>query len=503
MATVINPIATIRSTATRTTPTQNALNVSNSTLRNRKDRYAAYGNPVKATKILRNTTIYEPLFPRMKEGKKELEEFKSVANTESNYAGNNDDLTRIRDPSEKLNFIRRIWLVSKDVTHKQNYDDVIGNYQRILKIDPENLKKSDYNLFAIPTERKKTWKNRLNPFSNYTRFATIKMTRNNRNRVRNDLTPDAIRNYQLNAYNELIGIMIILMEKARDKYTKDTLSSRLGFRKSVFSREDKEGIMHIDKLQEAYVMQIFGYDLDNQLRDIYSFFKMNNPHDQVTFINFLSNPNVQKTLAAITYIVIMLALFGRTKTKSHICSDGSKLSETLVPYIGFTVGPSKLKYKSEYWCTAANGIQTLAAEIPHYTTAILTVGAMTAEQVLSLALAHGIPTAIIVSYKLYKMYRGYKRKTLLKEIFIDIHKVIFNPDNNMNFDDAKEFVFVYNDILSDKEREIFDEYGPLIDNDATDQEMYDYLTEFLQARTDSLEEKARLAAEEIKRYLNR
>jgi hypothetical protein len=492
-------------------------------MENKDERYAAYGNPVNNTgqaivkrkkaniTSLRNTKKYSSnyIFPRLT-GKyvNHYREFNHVANTEANY---NENGRRTRDPSEKLNFIRRIWLTARDVTHKQNYDDVIGKYQRILKVDPDDVKDSELDLFVAAPDRKRTWKNRLNPFSG-ARFATPELTKRNMatirkgtrkinkntNFKRQGLMPDAIRQYQLNAYNELLGIMLILMEKARDKYSQINLSSRLGLRSGIFSgmfSSDKEGILHIDNLQEDYVLNIFGYNLQGPIFDLYTLIKKHNPSDPTTLINFIKKHPRLIMASTLVYIVTMSVLFGRGDNYKINCPPDT----TVVTQGGgkYTSGS-----RTQTYCKTVSGALTIAPII-HTTHAILTIGTMTAQEVLSIALAHGIPTAAMLTYQIYKMHRGYKRKTLLKDIFIDIHKVIFNPDNTMKFDDAKEFVFVYNDILSDKEREIFDEYGPLIDHDALDQEMYEYLTEFLQVRTANLIRKANEALQDLQEVIPR
>ena len=553
MATIINPIATLRVPAAATAtepvaevPVFQTLKISQNSAQAAKDRdikakqaaqlqrdaiqnmgdrnerYAAYGNPVTskgmakkgATKSIeeyRNTKKYErnkksPYYiPRIPRSEMRVE-FDRVANLESNYEGNNEHRTRVRDPSEKLNFIRRIWLTAKDVTHKQNYDDVIGRYQRILKIDPDNVKDSELDLFVAAPNRKRTWKNRLNPFTK--RFATPELTNANKKAVRKGtkkqrnmglnfkrqgLTPDAIRNYQLNAYNELMGIMLVLMEKARDKYSQTTLISRLGYRSRVFSdmfaNYDMQGILHIDNLEEDYVRNIFGYNLDGRLYDVYTMFKKSNPSNPTTFVSFIKkHPLLITGMASIVYIIIMSVLFGTSDNSYYNCPPDT----TIVTQGGGRYWTSRPSTKA--YCQTVTGAMSLAPLVKSTTTAILTVGTMTAEQVLSMALAHGIPTAAILSYKIYTLQRGYKRKILLKSIFIDIHKVIFNEANSMKFDDAKEFVFVYNDILSKDEQELFDEYGPAIDSDATDQEMYEYITELLEARVTDLLNKGYEAA---------
>jgi hypothetical protein len=474
---------------------RNARTMRYNTRDNYVNRYAAYSNPLNNMgrpietnlniREMRNNTRYNTaqLFPRRNYNNSE---FDHMANTESNYEGN-ENRTRIRDPSEKLNFIKRIWMVAKDVTHKYNYDDVIERYQRILKVDPDNVKNSELNLFVAARKSSRTWKNRLNPFTTFHRFTTPNLVihnttsnenrrtiKANRKRIRADITSAAIKAYQINAYNELIGIMLVLMEKARDKYTEETLASRLGLRKSVFSSEDKEGIMHIDNLQEDYVLGIFGYNLDDRLEDMYQRFKKHNPSNPTSLVAFIKKyPAVIPAIGSLVYIITMASLFGSVNNSNYMCPPDT------------TVITQGYRSKTVY-CKAVNGTLTLAPYVKSMTQAVLTVGTMTAEQILSISLAHGIPTAAILSYKMYKMYRGYKRKMLLKDIFVNIHKVIFNEDNYMQYNDAKDELFVYTDILSDAEQELFDEYGPYIDSEASDNAMYEYLTEFLKARTVNL-----------------
>lgn len=244
-----------------------------------------------------------------------------------------------------------------------------------------------------------------------------------------------------------------------------------------------QGILHIDNLEEDYVRNIFGYNLDGRLYDVYTMFKKDNPDSPTTLMSFIKkHPLLITGMASIVYIIVMSALFGTAEKSNFNCPPNT----TLV-----TIGRS---WRAQAYCKAVDGAMSIAPLVKSMTQAILTVGTMTAEQVLSMALAHGIPTAAILSYKIYTLQRGYKRKVLLKSIFIDIHKVIFNEANSMKFDDAKEFVFVYNDILSKDEQELFDEYGPAIDSDATDQEMYEYITELLEARVTDLLNKGYEAA---------
>ena len=435
---------------------------------------------------------------------KEKQQFLKVANKETDYT---KDDKRIRAPSEKLNYIKRIWMVAKDVTHKLNFDDVIAKYQKILKLDINNLSDDDLKLFVVPKERARTWKNYLTLKTlrgkKYTgQYKIPNLTQKNRIILRDNLTVKTIRNYQLNAYNELIGIMIILMEKARDKYTAMSIiktlgTRRLGFRHTIFSKGDSGGIIHIDNLTEDYVQSIFGYNLDERLNDIYMRFKNTNNNTLQAILILLAS------IGILTFIAALGPLFdGYYKLEEPKCPEGSEYyssdtTRTGIFYytcktleaakVGFNLG-SKFTVigKTTFMPPLVNGLTPLVDGLT-----------ISAEQLMGIALGHGIPTAIILSYKMYKMYRGYKRKTLLKDIFINIHEAIFNKENTLQFERIKDELFIYNDVLSKHEQTILSENGPNIDSKTKDKEMYNYTNTFLNARKDHLELLAKAITERL------
>ena len=429
---------------------------------------------------------------------------KAAANTETNYKNGNGNgkSKRIRDPSEKLNFIKRIWIISKDVTHRNNYDDVIEKYQKILKLpsDPNKLTDADLRLFIVPKARTRRWRN-LFSFKKFHKFETPTntITSKNRKRMRNDLTQGAIRSYQLNAYNELIGIMIVLMEKARDKYTKATLWRSLGYRSSIFSKDDSGGIIKIDNLKEEYVQEIFGYNIDEKLRNVYISFKSENPYNPTSFVDWIKKNPIKTVLTTISYLVIMSCLFLPLEHTDKHCPNYA--SETTLSYTDYSWrGKARIRYETV--CKTTSGAIVAMQRTRYVSDAILIVGQMTTEQILSISLAHGIPTAIILSYKLYKMYQAHKHKNLLKHVFVDIHKTIFNKENTLEFDEIKDELFIYTDIFSDDERNLFDTDARTINHTTPNKNLYKYASTFLEARKKSLEEKARKVVEQLKQNEN-
>jgi hypothetical protein len=437
-------------------------------------------------------------FPRMR--KRDINDnLLTIANKETDYT---NEGKRIRDPSEKLNYIKRIWMVAKDVTHKLNFDDVIAKYQKILKLNPKKLSKEDLKLLIVPKERARTWKNYLTPKflrgNKYSgQYVTPNLTRKNKQRIIEDLSEEAIRNYQLNAYNELIGIMIILMEKARDKYAAMSISKtlgsrRFGHRETVFKKFDSEwihgdkgGVVHIDNLSEDYVQSIFGYNLDKRLNTIYGTLKDTSNTD-ITFNLIMILSKIIGFVGLIVYIVALT--HGLGGVSEIVCPPNTTFDS-------YQITPRGKKDLNTGFCI--NNDTGAIIKVMSTTTVsiapLIDLGTLTATEILSLSLGHGIPTAIMLSYKTYKMYRGYKRKTLLKDIFINIHEAIFNKDNTFQFEDVKDELFIYKDVLSQAEQDILSEDGPNIDSKVLDKEMYEYTGAFLNARKEHLDNLAKEA----------
>jgi hypothetical protein len=190
----------------------------------------------------------------------------SRPNNEANYEGNNDHITR-KDSlsSEHRNFIKRIWLTAKDITHRNQVANSIERYQNILKMpeDPADLTDEHLKLLVAPiglNRKSRTWKNW---FSGKPRFETVselrgemknknKTYRSNRNRLfknfegKDLMTEATLRSYKINAYNELLALMLILMEKAQDKFAHDNILKKVGKKAIGWFEGDSAGVLHID-----------------------------------------------------------------------------------------------------------------------------------------------------------------------------------------------------------------------------------------------------------------
>jgi uncharacterized membrane protein len=291
-----------------------------------------------------------------------------------------------------------------------------------------------------------------------------------------------IENYQIMAYNELIGLLLVLMEKANDKFLQENVFQR-GLKKTgqklrSFFRTDEAGIISLDTLSENYVQSIIGYNMEESIRntlDVLNKYSakqsnFNNITVGELFLNSLKiavissiGAGLAAGVVSIPVIIIALLFFGRKTTGSAINSGFQKLH----------LGLDQLSQNISNFAIGAKNF------------AIGTGSALIAEAALLQATA-GVFTAAALSYKVYKMYRGRKRAFLLKDIFKLIHITLFKNNNTHKFIDIKDKVTFFK-ILSEKEKEILLTTGSKIGMQTSDKELSEYLSHFLTARKARLE----------------
>ena len=444
-----------------------------------------------------------------------LREYRGYApsNNESNYT----ETGRRKDSlaSENVNFLKRIWLTAKDITHRNEVANSIERYQKILQMpeDPEDLTTHDLKLLVAPiglNSKSRTWKNY---FTGKPRFETVsglrkKMTKNgktyrsNRNRLFRNfegnelLTQESLRSYKINAYNELIALMLILMEKAQDKFANDNIFDKVGKKASGWFTSDSGGILHIDNLTEDYVYNILGYNLEPKIKMIYDNIKKAKDSKENWDI-------IVKTLVTVVsigiYAVTMMYLFNPTERTERFCTDGSAVMETT--YMGTCYSWRLRPYtcmKESSKCNYGSGIVIDAAKrVISYAAPFVT---HTAEVTLALSVTHGISIGIWASYKIYVMQRGYRRGLLLKDIFVDIHKTIFNENNTLLFEDIQDELFIYN-TLSQGEKDILNNLSKVTilskKKKDFDENVHEYISAFIEARTQHKMELVREITEKL------
>ena len=424
------------------------------------------------------------------------------SNNESNYNESENGMRR-KDSlsSENRNFLKRIWLTARDITHRNEVANSIERYQKILQMpeDPEDLTINDLKLLVAPiglNSKTRRWKNW---FSGKSRFETVsglrkktkkngKTYRSNRNRLFRNfegkelLTEATLRSYKINAYNELLALMLILMEKAQDKFAHDNIFKKVGKKAAGWFTNDSGGVLHIDNLTEDYVYNILGYDLHPKIKKVFELMKKSQRESTELRISLFSF--IVATISITLYIFTMTSLFIPSTSTEMYCPDGSPVSKIWSTGTCYSMkGTPYMCNKSSSTCFSPSGVAYKAAtqiirHAPYF-------ALYPAEIALALSVTHGVSIGIWASYKLYVMQRGYRRGLLLKDIFVDIHKTIFNENNTLLFEDIQDELFIYNS-LSQGEKDVLNNLSKITilseDKMDFDKNVHDYITAFIEER---------------------
>jgi len=205
----------------------------------------------------------EGLFPR---GRTPINNFFNPLNLNNNTTNN--------IPPKDSNFLKRILVTLKNITDDNIYENVIFNYKKILKLpnNPNNLTNDDLRIL-IPKRQNNTRKVFNYLFGKGTNILNRRYSNKNNRTVRNymkaNITENKIRTYQINAYNELLALLLVLMEKAFDKFTNDTVFLRVKSKLRGFLRtSDNSGVLKINDLTLDYVKDILGYNINKNKTSI-------------------------------------------------------------------------------------------------------------------------------------------------------------------------------------------------------------------------------------------
>jgi hypothetical protein len=388
--------------------------------------------------------------------------------------------------SEKGNIIKRVWLTVKDITRENDREGIVDLYDEILHLpkNPKDLTNEQTKLFIPTLPNKRTLKNRINPFKTFHKFTKASnenITRkinvqNNKGYVsmptheyiRKTQTPEMIENYQIMAYNELIGLLLVLIEKANDKFLQENEAQRVlkktGQKFTSFFKTDEAGIISLDTLSENYVQSIIGYNMEEQIRNTMAV--LNNKYSGKQSGGNPAHASGYAAIGTIIVFIIILIWYGIMELDAFVKSGGFSPVEQIF-----------ITYLPNFFTSTGSALSST------FTTHVLPV--LIAEIALFQATA-GVFTVASLSYKVYKMYRGRKRAFLLKDIFKQIHMALFKNNNTQRFMDVKDKVYFFKS-LSDKEKNLLLSMGPKIDMQTSDKELSEYLSKFLSARQARLE----------------
>jgi len=360
----------------------------------------------------------------------------------------NNNATNNISPKES-NFLKRILVTLKTITDDNIYENVIFNYKKILKLpnDPSKLTNDDLRTF-IPKRQNNTRK-ALNYLvgkntNNLNRLYSNKNKRTVRNYMKATITEKQIRNYQINAYNELLALLLVLMEKAFDKFTNDTIVSRVNSKLRGFLRtSDKSGVLKINDLTLDYVKDILGYNINKNKTSIKN--------------HLLSNTDIKEGVLSGLSSISLLAL-------NHILVFGYSINycpaDVNEP---LTLGTAISKDTGKYICKYVKGTERFVSNVANLVPLIkdaAILGTMGANAIVMVSLLQGAPLAIYLGYTMYSMYKHELKNVRLKDIFIQIHEAIFDETNTLKFEDIKDELFIYNSI-SFEEKNILNSYPSL------------------------------------------
>ena len=354
------------------------------------------------------------------------------------------------------NFIKRIWVTVKQITDDEIYLDAIHKYKIILRLnpDPKKLTNDDLRMF-IPKKPKTNTQKVRNLFVkesvnnlNAKRFGNNNPNKRTlRNYMKQTISAEQLREYQLNAYNELIALMLVLMEKAFDKFTNNTIYKRskskiMGF----FKKDDNAGTLKINDVSLDYVKDILGYNINKNINDVKSLIGSSQGSTNVV-------KGITTGLSSLTLIVL-----------NHIFIYGHAISycpsSVNTP---LTIGTILSKNTGKYICKYVKGQEQLATQVANLVPLInniIQLGVVGAETIATISLLQGAPIAIYIGFTMYSIYKHEEKNTRLKKIFVDIFDTLFDSSNTIKFNDVKDELFIYN-TLSIGEKDLLNKYPAL------------------------------------------
>jgi hypothetical protein len=258
------------------------------------------------------------------------------------------------------------------------------------------------------------------------------------------ITETELRTYQINAYNELLALMLVLMEKAFDKFTNDTVFSRVKNKLRGFLRtDDNSGVLKINDLTLDYVKDILGYNI--------------NKNKTLIKKHIISNTDIKEGVLSGLSSISLIAL-------NHILVFGYSINycpaDVNEP---LTLGTIISKDTGKYICKYIKGTEKFVSNVANLVPLIenaLIVGSMGANAIVMVSLLQGAPIAMYLGYTMYSMYKHEVKNIRLKDIFIQIHETIFDESNTLKFEDIKDELFIYNSI-SFEEKNILNSYPSL------------------------------------------
>jgi hypothetical protein len=348
--------------------------------------------------------------------------------------------------SKDSNFLKRILVTLKTITDDNIYENVIFNYKKILKLptDPSKLTNDDLRTF-IPKRQNNTRKTFNYLFgketNNLNRRYSNKNNRTVRNYMKQTITASQIQTYQINAYNELLALLLVLMEKAFDKFTNNTIFSRVKSKLRGFLRtNDQSGVLKINDLNLDYVKDILGYNINKNKTSIKK--------------HLISNTDIKEGILSGLSSITLLAL-------NHIIVFGysinycpANVNEPLT--LGTVISKDTGKYICKYIKGTEKFVSNVANLVPLIENALI-VGSMGANAIAMISLLQGAPIAMYLGYTMYSMYKHEQKNIRLKDIFIQIHETIFDESNTLKFENIKDELFIYNSI-SFEEKNILNSY---------------------------------------------
>jgi hypothetical protein len=452
---------------------------------------------------------------------------------------------------------------ARDITTEDNYDDILGKYEKILGYpdDPSQLTNDQLRLFIPPRAKTRRWRNYLNPFTKFHKFEVApksnlekdmnvtnergsKRTLKTRNYIKSQQTSERLKGYKIMAYNELIGLLLILMEKANDKFIADNLYAKTySAGKSVLrkvdyfsSNKDEKGIIHLSNLTEEYVNNVLGISIPGRLKEkliTYSTTRSNDYDKE-------PKKRIYHVLAIMLGFVGGVALLARyfaggidyapgcngtdsVENKFHVDAvmdaraDRRGLSLTsdeqkLVPWpTTASTDDAVLCYNAEtkeYYETVSKSfysdikaddifVNHFFGDIPHLpgkeeiTHYLLNLAGITLNAMESLAVTASLGTvsAVILAYRIKTIIQKKQKVYYFKDIFKRIHTLLFPGKRTDKLDNTKDKVFFFNS-LSENEQNHLLQKGSQIDMNTDDDTLFNYIKDFLKFRQERIFEYA-------------
>jgi len=417
-----------------------------------------------------------------------------IANREDAY--DNKGTRKSELSSEYLNYIERVYYTLAYLRKNDDYYDlVLSDYAEVLisKFSMENIKVSRNNTkkkkgliyrlgktlgqkFGVFSPKIMTRRNRLNflKFDNfvvshfkkkYPKFkkGAIHVPWNMYTaQIKSHMV--SVRNYRMNIYNEILGFILVLIEKAKNKFLTDNFFSWIIQRtkeKIPFLEDYKKGagIFSLSSISREYVFNILGTDLDVRLQDKFKIEQEIREHLKLSTLSYKYMGSVIEKIGIQGFAAI-IGTYLSNDTISILSSAGQEVAK--------------------YMVLALNATHPLA-----FVSTLVSHGALSTS-------GFGGPTLAMIAYKIG---RGYLKAKSFKEEFVRLHKILFDPANQLSFDDAKkiaskEHFFVYYN-LSEGEKKALEDFKNILYSTVapTQKQVSKYLNDFYISREKRFDDK--------------